>query len=287
MSFGGLPAELIDPAQIRRISPVAGGGIAEAYRVETPDGVVFAKSIHNAPAGLFEREAKGLMALREAGAMPVPQVLTYNESGLVLEWVEVDTRGRHDDVAFGAGLARLHSIRGQRFGSLDEVTRSYVGSVEVDLLPAETWTESFLVGRVLPLARRCVERRRLPGSVLPAIDLLILHGDKIVGPIEPPSLVHGDLWSGNRLRDAAGTPWLIDPSVSWSHRELDFGMMTLFGGFGQVTFEAYNEVLPLADGWRDRLGLHQLLPLLVHVVIFGDPYVGQLQSTLDDLTRGL
>lgn len=287
MSFGGLPEELIDPARIRRISPVAGGGIAEAYRVETTDGLVFAKCIRNAPPGLFEREAAGLIALREAGAMAVPEVLAVQDSGLVLEWVEVDTHRRHNDAAFGAGLARLHSVRGERFGSIDDNTLSYVGSVEVTLEPAETWARSYLAGRVRPLAQRCVMQRRLPESLMSLIDLLILHGDEIVGPFEPPSLVHGDLWSGNRLRDVNGTPWLIDPSVSWSSRELDFGMMTLFGGFSQETFDAYNEVFPLPDGWRERLGLHQLLPLLVHVNIFGDPYVGQLQSTLDDLTRGL
>ena len=94
----------------------------------------------------------------------------------------------------------------------------------------------------------------------------------VAGPPEPPSRIHGDLWSGNVLADRRGQPWLIDPSPYAGHREVDLAMLRLFGGLGQRTFDAYGEEHPLADGWRDRVELYQLLPLLVHAALFGGSY---------------
>ncbi len=101
----------------------------------------------------------------------------------------------------------------------------------------------------------------------------------LCGPAEPPARLHGDLWSGNVVVDEGGEPWLVDPSSFGGHREIDLGMLALFGGLTPGIIDAYHDVHPLADGWRDRLGLNQLLPLLVHAVLFGGSYGAQALTT--------
>jgi len=95
---------------------------------------------------------------------------------------------------------------------------------------------------------------------------------ELAGPAEPPARLHGDLWSGNVLADADGHPWLIDPSAYGGHREVDLAMLALFGSPAR-TIAAYAELTPLAEGWQERVGLYQLLPLLVHAALFGGSYV--------------
>lgn len=278
-----LPEELMDGWRVRSAIPVTGGGIAWSYRLQTPDGPVFAKTIKDAPLGLFVREAAGLRALRGAGALPVPEVLRVTESGIVLEWIESESAPPGDDAALGQGLAALHRTTGERFGTLDGDPRSFVGSVPVDLSPADSWAQSYLLGRVLPLTRRCVETARLDRAALALLDRVLERADEVCGPPEPPSLVHGDLWSGNSMVDHTGRHWLIDPSVSWSHRELDLAMMRLFGGFGPQVYAAYEEVWPLAPGWQRRQRVHQLLPLLVHVILFGTYFADEVMTALRSL----
>ena len=99
----------------------------------------------------------------------------------------------------------------------------------------------------------------------------------LAGPPEPPARLHGDLWSGNVLAGADGRPWLIDPAAHGGHREVDLAMLRLFGGPGERCFAAYEDVAPLAPGHSDRVALYQLLPLLVHAVLFGGGYAGSVE----------
>jgi len=95
---------------------------------------------------------------------------------------------------------------------------------------------------------------------------------ELVGPPEPPARLHGDLWAGNVIGDEEGRPCLIDPSAFGGHREVDLAMLLLFGAPSERVLAAYEEAAPLADGWRERVELYQLLPLLVHAVLFGGSY---------------
>ena len=79
---------------------------------------------------------------------------------------------------------------------------------------------------------------------------------------------------------AGGRSWLIDPAAHGGHREFDLAMMRLFGGFDAACFEAYDEVFPLAEGWRERIELHQIAPLVVHAIKFGAGYVGAAQAAI-------
>ena len=139
--------------------------------------------------------------------------------------------------------------------------------------------------RIAPLLERAVGIGELPASAWDLLDALRPRAAELCGPPEPPALVHGDLWAGNRLVDADGRNWLIDPAAFWGHREVDLAMMLLFGGFGPDCFAAYDEAFPPADGRRERIRWYQLPPLLVHAILFGGGYGQQALSVLRHYAR--
>lgn len=275
MHLADLPTDLIDDLDVRAVTPLSGGDIASAYRVDTAEGPVFAKTHPRPTPGLFEREAAGLRALREhaPATLRVPQVLRESPTGLVLEWIaEGGRRTSHTEAELGHGLAELHRTTNSAFGGLDGVTFGYLGSVAVDLSPSSDWAEFYVERRVAPLVERAVGAGRLDPRARDLLDSARPRAAELCGPAEPPALVHGDLWGGNRLVDAAGTNWLIDPAAHWAHREVDIAMMQLFGGFGADCFEAYDATWPLGAGWQERIPWYQLVPLLVHAILFGGSY---------------
>jgi fructosamine-3-kinase len=267
-----LPAELVDGLDVTTVTPVHGGDIARSYRLDTAAGRLFAKTHPDPQPSMFEREAAGLRVLRAAGAVAVPAVVRATPSGLVLEWIDVGTRSPAADEAFGAELAALHRVTGPHFGGVDGAPGGYLGSQPVDLTPTESWPEFFVERRVRPLAERAAELGRLDPAAVGFVERVAGRAEELCGPAEPPALLHGDLWGGNRLVDVDGVNWLIDPAVYWGHREVDLAMMQLFGGFAPATFEAYDEAFPLAPGWRERVSWYQLPPLLVHAILFGGSY---------------
>jgi fructosamine-3-kinase len=277
-----LPAELVEGLGVTNVTPVHGGDIARSYRLDTPNGRLFAKTHPDPKPSMFEREAAGLRAIRAAGAVAVPDVVRETPSGLVLEWIDVGSRTPAADGAFGAELAALHRVTGPLFGGVDDAPLGYLGSQPVDLTPTDRWAEFFVDRRLRPLTLRAVELGRLDRAALDLVERLAGRGEELCGPLERPALLHGDLWGGNRLVDVAEANWLIDPAVYWGHREIDLAMMQLFGGFAASTFEAYEEAFPLAPGWRERVDWYQLPPLLVHAILFGGSYGA---AALDVLRR--
>ncbi|HZY77814.1 MAG TPA: fructosamine kinase family protein [Jatrophihabitantaceae bacterium] len=204
-------------------------------------------------------EAAGLRWLAEAGAR-VPQIVSESPNRLVLQEIP---RGRLDpsgEEELGRMLATVHSAGTARFGTLPAPGQFVVGRCALESPESDDWGEFYLEHRCLPLARRV----GLEGVVA---------GVRVDAPAEPPARLHGDLWSGNVLADSDGRPWLIDPAAYGGHREVDLAMLDLFGRIPARTVDAYQEVTPLADGWRSRLPLWQLFPLLVHAVMFGGGYL--------------
>ena len=124
------------------------------------------------------------------------------------------------------------------------------------------------------------ETAALPPEAVRGLESVADRIDELVGPEETAARLHGDLWGGNRLVGTGGANWLIDPASFGGHREFDLAMMRLFGGFGDACFAAYAEVQPLADGWEERVPLHQLAPLVVHAIKFGAGYVGATERAL-------
>jgi fructosamine-3-kinase len=251
-----------------RTTPVPGGDICTAERLTLDDGTdVFAKSLSPAPTGFFAAEATGLRWLAAAGAVPVPEVIAVTDELLVLEWVSPGAPSAAAAEAFGRGLAALHRAGAPGFGA---AAPGYIGSLPLDNTPAPTWAEFYAERRVRPYVRAAVDRGHLTPDAAAAIER---YTDRLDVPGEPPARLHGDLWSGNVHWAADGRAWLVDPAAHGGHRETDLAMLALFGAphLNRIV-AAYDEEHPLAAGWRDRIGLHQLHPLLVHAVLFGGGY---------------
>jgi fructosamine-3-kinase len=265
-----------------RVVRLSGGDTAASYRVDFDDGrVVFAKTHPAPPDGFFSREAIDLAWLGAADALPVPTVLAVADEPmafLALEWIESGERARVDEVEFGRGLAALHRAGADSFGRQDRRT---TGSLGLPNEPADTWAEFYADCRLLPLARVAVDRQALSREVIERLERVAGRLADVGGPAEPPARLHGDLWAGNRMIDLDGASWLIDPAAHGGHREFDLAMMRLFGGFGGLAFEAYDTVFPLADGWEQRVPVHQLAPLVVHAIKFGGGYGASVVAALD------
>ena len=257
-------------------APVHGGDVATAYRLDLSDGRrVFAKTHRNPPAGFFTTEASSLRWLGEPGVALLPEVLAVADHPalLVLGWIDAD-RGlttHAGEAALGRQLAALHQAGAPCFGREDRRT---TGSRGLPNEPTATWSEFYATQRLLPLARLVRDGGALPAPVVSQLESVADRLTELGGPPEPPARLHGDLWDGK------GRSWLIDPAAHGGHREFDLAMMRLFGGFGAPCFAAYAEAAPLADGWEQRVELHQLAPLVVHAIKFGGSYVGSATSAI-------
>lgn len=277
--LGAALGALLDD-RVVAMARVHGGDVARSFRVELErGGTVFAKTNPNAPADAFTAESGGLRWLAEPDVVSVAEVLAVTdgrpEAGepnlLVLTWIDEGPPTPSTDADLGRSLAALHQAGAPSFGRED---RRRTGSRGLPNEPCTTWADFYATQRLLPLARIARDERALPVPTIDALEGLAGRLEELGGPPEPPARLHGDLWAGNRLIDREGRSWLIDPAAHGGHREFDLAMMRLFGGFGETCFAAYREAHPLADGWADRVALHQLAPLLVHAIKFGGGYVG-------------
>jgi fructosamine-3-kinase len=280
-----LPPSLVAGLDVTAMTPVGGGDIATAYRLDTPTGPLFAKTLDAPRPGMFEREAAGLRALRATAAIGVPEVVREDPHGLVLEWIDVGPRRPGTEQDLGRRLAAVHRTTGPWFGGLDPEGDGYIGSQPVDLTATDDWATFYVERRVRPLTARAVAAGRLDPAAQPLVERVAARGAALCGPPEPPALLHGDLWAGNRMTDRDGANWLIDPAAYWGHREVDLAMMRLFGGFGDEAFAAYDEAHPLAAGWPDRVEWYQLVPLLVHAILFGGSYGRAAMAVLVSSSR--
>jgi fructosamine-3-kinase len=260
---------------------VHGGDVAIAYALDLDDGQrAFAKTHPAAPPNFFTTEAAGLEWLRAPDVIPVPAVLAVADeppNRLVLEWIDEGGRTtERTEAALGTALAALHAAGAPAFGREDRRT---TGSRGLPNEPCATWAEFYRENRLLPLARLAREANALPTNAIAQLERVASRLEDF-GAAEPPARLHGDLWAGNRLVDAHGRSWLIDPAAHGGHREFDLAMMRLFGGFGARCFSAYEEVSPLAPGWQDRVALHQIAPLVVHAIKFGGGYVASAHQAI-------
>ncbi len=266
-------------AAITATAPVGGGDINEAERVTLGDGrVVFVKHHAQPPPGMFACEARGLAWLAAAGALRTPRVLGHGARFLALEWLEPAAPAHDFDEQLGRGLATLHRAGAPTFG-LDH--DNFLATLAQDNRAASSWPAFWIERRLRPTARLAVERGRGQPGWLAQIDRLAAALPAIAGDPEPPARLHGDLWSGNVHVDDGGAPALIDPAIYGGHREVDLAMLALFGAVSPRTRAAYQEIWPLGAGWRERVALWQLYPLLVHAALFGGSYAGSVQRALD------
>jgi len=265
-------AEAALDSKCTKLTPISGGDFAESHKATLQDNrTVFIKTHTNPPRHFFTTEATGLTWLGNTQTVNIPTVLAVNESPayLALEWIDTGSGSITTEETLGHELAALHASSVEHFGRVDHKT---TGSLALPNKPLETWSEFFATQRILPLCRIARDRQSLPDTTIDKLDTLAHRLDTLDVPVEPPSLLHGDLWGGNRLVDRQGKSWLIDPAAHHGHREFDLAMMQLFGGYDSRCFAAYDEVYPLAPDWQQRIALHQLAPLVVHAIKFGGSY---------------
>ncbi|MFF9624645.1 fructosamine kinase family protein [Streptomyces griseosporeus] len=223
-------------------------------------------------------EAAGLRWLADAGAVPVPAVHGYDERWLVTDHVATGRPSPDAAVRLGRGLAALHAAGAPAFGAPPPggPEDARIGLAPMRNTPAEDWPRWYAEHRVLPYLRRAVDDGTLRGSEAAVVERACVRLPELGVPVEPPARLHGDLWNGNVLWGADGQAWLIDPAAHGGHRETDLAMLHLFGcPHLEHVLDGYRQAAPLAPGWRDRVGLHQLFPLLVHTVLFGRGYADQ------------
>jgi protein-ribulosamine 3-kinase len=271
----------VDPRSAR---PVGGGCIHAAWRLEGAAGPVFLKTNVASAAWLLEAEADGLAGLREAGCLRVPGVLGHgiaeDTAWLALEWLELRPATRASERLLGEALARQHLASGERFGWRQD---NAIGATPQPNDMSDDWAHFFQARRIgfqLELGRR----RGLPRQLLARGERLLAAIPDLLADRQPaPSLLHGDLWSGNRAADARGAPVVFDPAVHYGDPECDLAMARLFGGFDREFFAAYNTVMPPAPGRARRERLYQLYHVLNHANLFGGGYAGQAERLLDSL----
>jgi len=263
---------------------VGGGCINNAFQLHTDQGKLFLKENPAVKEDFFTAEAKGLTLLRENCPLKIPTVLGHsvlaNTSYLLLEWIDSGHASGQFWEDFGAGLAKLHQTSANHFG-LDH--DNYIGSLPQANNPHSSWADFFIEERLKPQLGMAAKRSLVDKGILSDFQRLFSKLERLV-PDEAPALLHGDLWSGNFMTNEHSQPVLIDPAAHFGHRETEIAFTRLFGGFDTEFYRSYQRRYPLVPGFEERIELHNLYPLLVHVNLFGASYLSGVLQTLKRFT---
>lgn len=270
--------------EILKQSPIGGGSINRAYLIENKRQRFFLKTNSPSLADMFNAEADGLKELQSSGSVRVPRVICFGKdthrSYLVLEYIDIGHINSASPRRLGEQLASMHAYHGQAYGWHRNNT---IGSTPQINTQESLWPRFYRDHRLayqLDLAAKNGARRNF-----------IQTCERLLADIEvffasynaKPSLLHGDLWSGNVDFDEQGEPVLFDPAVYYGDRESDIAMTELFGGFSPDFYHAYRNVTPLDEGYKTRRPLYNLYHVLNHFNLFGGGYLQQAHDMADRL----
>ncbi|SEA45331.1 fructosamine kinase family protein [Nitrosospira multiformis] len=272
------------PFTIQTASPMGGGCISQAYRIEGNGQRFFVKLNNPECLSMFEAEAAGLQEIRNSRSLraPAPVCWSGNTSiaWLVLEYVEMHAGSKEGAHALGEGLATMHRVSSGEFGWTCNNT---IGATPQINAPSSSWTDFWRkhrLGYQLQLAKANGYSGRLQTQgerLMGELDRFFPDGHPVV------SLLHGDLWSGNYNFDETGQPVIFDPAVYYGDRETDIAMTELFGGFPASFYAAYRSAYPLDPGYATRKTLYNLYHILNHLNLFGGGYLSQAEQMMGRL----
>ncbi len=263
------------------LKPVGGGSINKCFLVQTPSKKFFCK-INDSKKfpSLFLKEKAGLLQLNELSSFSVPRVIDcfeqFDSQFLLMEYIEEGEKTDSFWKMFGEKLAMMHSVSAKFYGNTEN---NYMGSVKQDNTWMEDWTSFYREKRLKPLLQSCFQHNLLQSQHLDDFEKLFKKL-RDVFEINKPSLLHGDLWSGNFMCSKENEPVLIDPAVYYGHPAMDLGMSTMFGGFNKIFYEAYNHHAPFPSNYHEQWEMAQLYPLLIHLLLFGKSYLGRIEQTI-------
>ena len=266
-------------SNIKKISQLGGGSINSVFLVELEKSKIVLKINDSLRfPGMFENEKKGLLKLNKSG-VNTPQVIFErskdNLAFLALEYIQ---NGNYENwELFGEKLAILHMNKNEFFG-LDY--DNYIGSLRQINKKENNWKGFYSNQRLLHLTRFAFDKELLSKADSKKMEELCFKLDTYV-PFTKPSLIHGDLWSGNLIFDLQGKPVFIDPAIYYGHPEMDWAMLSLFGSYPETAIKSYCNIIPLENNYFEREKIYQLYPLLVHLILFGRSYYRDISEILN------
>jgi len=265
--------------EILDFSVASAGVVNTGARVVSSEGTYFVKLNEREEPDFFQSEAKDLALLK--AFLPVPEVFhtgkTQGYNFLVSEWVTENQPTKASFSNAGSQLAHLHQIQNSQFG---HDYSNYLASVELTNDWKEDGIDFLIQNRILPMVGYCLMEEKIPIDVYRRIEQVCSKLGSII-PKESPSLLHGDLWSGNLMFGANNQSYFIDPACHYGFRESELAFTYLFGGFNAAFYEAYLEIFPLEPGFGERVSIYHIHPLLVHVYLFGSGYISGLERILN------
>jgi fructosamine-3-kinase len=272
-----LGARLERSVKLLGAQPLSGGCINQVYKVQTDVGVFCIKYNAAPPPSFFSCEADGLLRLKQGGFPHIPEViLPAQQHFLALEYLQPVAATPLLWRELGVNLAQLH--KNNLAPAFGYSINNYIGSVPQNNLPnSENWVVFFVTQRIEPLLR--MNEGLWERDVFLRFEKLFSRLENYFPPALP-SLLHGDLWSGNAYFAAPGSPFLLDPAVYYGHPEAELAFTHLFGGFPAAFYEAYYSVIPEEPGFSERIALYNLYPLLVHAHLFGRSYAQEVNRVL-------
>jgi fructosamine-3-kinase len=277
-----LAAKLQLPPGDIRATPIPGGDINRAYRLELGKYRFFVKLNRAALLPMFDAEKAGLDAIRQSRTLRVPEVIMTGRGGehafIVMEFIEF--AGQPDAGRLASALAAMHNCFNEQFGFHVDNT---IGSTAQVNTFSDDWVDFWRhhrLGFQLALAQQNGLDSRLIDAGHRLADKLAL----FFATHQPrPSLLHGDLWGGNQAADVDGNPVIYDPACYYGDHEADLAMMELFGHPGERFFASYAELFPLDTGYAVRRELYNLYHVLNHANLFGGGYVAQARQMIEIL----
>lgn len=262
---------------------ISGGSINQSYAISDDHRTYFLKLNSTSHSDMFAAEALGLKSMYDTHTIRVPQPICWGEASnstyIVLEYLEFGRGGSNETwTEMGRQLAKMHQVgKADQFGWIRNNT---IGSTPQINTWTDNWADFFAdhrIGYQLKLARR-------KGGNFPEPDRVVETVREILKDIKPqPSLVHGDLWSGNAACTRDGEPVILDPAVYYADREVDLAMTELFGGFPGAFYRGYEEVWALDVGYQERKDLYNLYHILNHFNLFGGGYGSQASRMISRL----